>query len=209
MVMEDELKHKISVIKDWLGTGAINIFGLPFSGKDTHGAELASFLEGPLIGGGDILRNSSQAPKHVLDAIHQGNLAPSEEYKRIVLPYLQQEKYSGKPLVLSSVGRWIGEERSVLEACEQAGHPIRAVIFLNIPQEEVFRRWQENKRERHDDASTHILENRLEEFAHKTVPVLEEYEKIGLLIALDATPAIPLVTAAIIERLHERAQKSA
>jgi adenylate kinase len=205
--MEQELKYKIATIKQWLGSGSINIFGLPFSGKDTHGAELSSFLEGPLIGGGDILRNSTKAPQHVLDAIHEGNLAPTEEYKRIVLPYLEQTIYDGKPLVLSSVGRWIGEEQSVLEACEQAGHPIKAVIYLTIPEEEVYRRWKDNKRERHDDASEQILDRRLKEFSEKTPPVLKQYEHKKLLISIDATPAIPLVTAAIIERLFERAQK--
>ena len=29
------MEEKITVIKQWLGTGSINVFGLPFSGKDT------------------------------------------------------------------------------------------------------------------------------------------------------------------------------
>lgn len=200
--MENEIKQKLISIKKWLGSGSINIFGLPFSGKDTHGSEIASFLEGPIIGGGDILR-SGTTPKHVLDEINKGNLAPTEEYKSIVLPFLKQEKYEGLPLVLSSVGRWEGEEISVIEACNESGHEIKAVIHLHIPEKEAKRRWSENKRDRHDDANEEIFDRRLKEFRTKTIPVIRAYEKADLLIEIDATPSIPQVTAAIIDALFE------
>lgn len=204
--MEKEIKQKIDVIKKWLGSGSINIFGLPFSGKDTHGSEIASFLQCPIIGGGDILR-SGATPQHVLNEINQGNLAPTEEYKSIVLPFLMQKKYGGSPLVLSSVGRWEGEEISVLEACKESQHDIKAVVYLNIPEQEAKKRWKDNKRDRHDDSTEEIFERRLEEFRTKTVPVINQYRKMGLLIELDATPSIPEVTTAIIENLYLQSKK--
>lgn len=201
--MENELKAKIETIKGWLGSGSVNIFGLPFSGKDTHGTELSSFLEGPLIGGGDIIRASEH---HELKAhISTGALAPTDQYLAMVLPYLQQEEFVGKPLVLSSVGRWSGEEGAILEACDRSGHPIKVVFYLKVPEDEVKKRWQENKRERHDDASEHILEKRFDEFRSKTLPVIDTYRNKGLLVEVDATPSIPLVTAAIIDTLYEKA----
>jgi adenylate kinase len=199
--MEDQTT-KIKQIKEWLGSGTINIFGLPFSGKDTHGKELSAMLEGPLIGGGDILR-SKLVPQHVTDAINNGNLAPTDDYREIVLPYLAQEKYAGKPLVLSSVGRWIGEEKSVLAATKSAGHPIKCVIYLQIPNDEVWKRWKINKRERHDDNAEHILEKRFSEFEEKTIPVVTEYRKLGLLLEIDGSPAEKVVTAEIINQLHK------
>lgn len=205
--MEKEIKQKIHTIKSWLGSGSINIFGLPFSGKDTHGSELASFLEGPIIGGGDILR-SGTTPQHVLDEINKGNLAPTEEYKSIVLPFLKQEKYEGLPLVLSSVGRWEGEEVSVIEACRESNHDIKAVVHLKIPEKEAKRRWTENKRDRHDDSSEEIFDRRLKEFRTKTLPVITAYDKMDLLIEIDATPSIPEVTAVIIDRLYKMASSN-
>jgi len=193
---------KIKNIKKWLGSGSINIFGLPFSGKDTHGNELAVMLDGPLIGGGDILR-SELVPQHVTEAINNGNLAPTDDYKEIVLPYLAQEKYSSKPLVLSSVGRWIGEERSVLEATESAGHPIKCVVYLHITNDEVWKRWKNNTRQRHDDNAEHILEKRFSEFEKKTIPVITEYRKLGLILEIDGAPAKSVVTAEIIDQLYK------
>ena len=116
---------------------------------------------------------------------------------------MAQEKYSGKPLVLSSVGRWIGEEKSVLAATEAAGHPIKCVIYLKISNDEVWKRWKANKRERHDDNAEHILEKRFSEFEEKTIPVITEYRKDGLLLEIDGSPAEPIVTAEIIDQLHK------
>ncbi|MCA9334478.1 hypothetical protein KC963_05500, partial [Candidatus Saccharibacteria bacterium] len=106
--MNHELIVKeVEVIRKWLGTGSINIFGMPFAGKDTQGKILSDMLDCPLLGGGDILRNSV-IPDHVRAAQKKGLLIPTEDYINIVLPYLGQEAFRGKPLVLSSVGRWHG-----------------------------------------------------------------------------------------------------
>ena len=157
--MEDS--QKLSVIREWLGTGSINIFGRPFAGKDTHGRELVTLFNGVLLGGGDILRNSV-VPEHVTTLIRAGKLAPTEDYIAIVLPYLSKEEFSDKPLILSSVGRWHGEEDGVLGAAEASGHPVKAVVYLDITEEGVRARWQEKNHvgargERHDAVSyTHL-----------------------------------------------------
>ncbi len=204
--MKDTITKSL-YIKEWIDSGAINIFGLPFSGKDTHGKEIAAMVGAPLIGGGDILR-SKKVPQHVTDAINNGYMAPTEDYKQIVLPYLAQEMYSGIPLVLSSVGRWEGEEKSVLEAAYAAGHPIKCVILLNITKEVVWERWNANERQRHDDAAEHILEKRFSEFEEKTLPVIEEYQKMGLLLEIDGIPSKDIVTEDIINRLYDFAVKN-
>lgn len=207
--MED-IKEKIAVISSWLGSGTINIFGRPFSGKDTHGNEIVSFLDSPpVIGGGDILRNGA-TPQHVLDEINKGNLAPTEEYKSIVVPYLKQEKYDGYPLVLSSVGRWDGEHISVIEACRESNHEIKAVIYLDVAEEEARRRRDisgHDGRGRHDDKDEAVFSRRLKEFREKTVPVLDAYRDLGLLIAVDAAPPIPVVTTMIIDELYKLAKQ--
>ena len=44
---------KIEIIKQWLGSGAINIFGIQFAGKDTLGIPLAEKLGAVFISSGD------------------------------------------------------------------------------------------------------------------------------------------------------------
>lgn len=191
--------EQVQNIKEWLGAGSINIFGLPFAGKDTHGLELAKLLGAAFISGGDILR--SQAHQHVKEHIAKGHLAPTEAYLEMVLPYLSQAKFAGKPIVLSSVGRWHGEEPSVMKACDESGHPIKAVIYLDIPEGEAQKRWEAAERGREDDAEHHILQNRFNEFRGKTLPVIDYYRDEGLLIDIDATPPIESVSANILGKL--------
>ena len=200
---------QIEKIKSWLGSGSINIFGLPFAGKDTHGHELAKLFNGTLISGGDILRSQKDA-KHVQAHINVGKLAPTDEYMRIVLPFLAQEKFVGNPLILSSVGRWHGEEVGVVKAAEQSNHPLKAVIFLNIGEAEMRKRWKtslelKDRGERKDDAE-HILETRIVEFNEKTGPVIDFYRNRGLLIEVDGMPPRKEVLTAILNQLTARAE---
>lgn len=45
------MEEQVQQIKAWLGTGSINIFGMPMSGKDTVGVRLAETLGGNFVFG--------------------------------------------------------------------------------------------------------------------------------------------------------------
>lgn len=193
-----------SSLKSWLGTGTINIFGRPFAGKDTQAAKLAALFDAPVLGGGDILRNST-IPPHVDTALKQGNLIPSQDYVDIVLPYLSKQEFVGSPLILSSVGRWIGEEVGVIAALEKAQHSLKTVIYLEISEDAVRQRWENlthnnDRGDRYDDTAE-ILENRLKEYREKTLPVIAEYEKLGLLVKIDGTGSPDEVHESILAEL--------
>ena len=51
------MEEKLSIIKSWLGSGSINLFGLPMSGKDTQGIKLAEALDAKFLSSGMIIRN--------------------------------------------------------------------------------------------------------------------------------------------------------
>lgn len=205
LVMElREYQEQLALIKAWLGKGSINIFGLPFAGKDTHAQTLADALDGIVLGGGDILRNST-IPQHVRNLIDEGNLAPTEDYIKIVLPYLSKPRFANGPLILSSVGRWHGEEEGVIGAAKASGHELMAAIYLDIDEETARRRWEssqtdETRGPRADDAR-HKLDTRFEEFKNKTLPVVDYYRKAGLLIEIDGKPDTARVSQDIIESL--------
>lgn len=196
--------EKIKTISAWLGTGSINIFGRPFAGKDTQGRILAELLGGSLLGGGEILRASHMSDR-IKAAMRTGKLIASEDYVELVLPYLGKDDFKDAPLILSSVGRWSGEEAGVIEATRASGHPLKAVIYLDLDDDIVRRRWahEENKADRgvrHDDTKD-ILEIRLREFHDKTLPVIEHYRQLGLLLSIDADSTPEAINSAIIEGL--------
>jgi adenylate kinase len=201
----------LAVIKSWLKTGSINIFGLPFAGKDTHGGTLAELLDAPLIGGGEILRSVTLTPE-LQKTYDAGILTPQEDYLRIVTPYLSKEEFKGKPLILSSVGRWIGEEEGVLKAAEISGHPIKAVIYLHLATEVVHKRWTKSQQkgdrgDRSDDAE-HVLDTRIQEFEQKTLPVIEEYRRKGMLIEVNSDAEKHQVIECLLARLLVLASKN-
>jgi len=194
----------IDRVRAWLGTGAINIFGPPFAGKDTQGRRLAEALGAKLLGGGDILRGSDM-PDSVKSLMRAGELIPTNAYFELVLPFLKQPEFAGRPLILSSVGRWHGEEAGVLEATSAAGHPIRAAFYLNIDEPVVWERWEHSdsrrSRGKRADDSYEVLQIRLEEFRSKTLPVIEFYRSQNLLIEIDSNRPTDTVTKDILGRL--------
>lgn len=207
------MKPDVEQIKQWLGSGSINIFGKPFSGKDTQGRFLAELFDGITLSGGQILRDSAdRIPPHVTEAIRQGKLAPTDEYVKIVLPYLHQEAFRGKPLILSSVGRWHGEEDGVIEATTQSGHQLKAVIYLDLDDDQIRQRWHmlkdlNDRGDRHDD-TLEILDTRLQEYSEKTLPVIDFYRQHGLLIDIDGNQPPNKVSEEILEALANRASTS-
>jgi adenylate kinase len=200
---------KVTTVKKWLGSGSIDIFGMPFAGKDTQGHRLGQLLNAPVLGGGDILRNSV-IPHAVKDIMHAGLLIPTQDYLEIVLPYLSQTAFINRPLILSAVGRWHGEEAGVLEATAESNHPLKVVIHLEISPQHVKDRWQSEHihiaRGHRIDDTAEALNVRLEEYRQKTIPVINFYRDENMLIEIDSSQSISAVTITIIDKLYEFSQ---
>lgn len=178
---------KIKFIKSWLGSGSINIFGVPFAGKDTLGNALAKILGAEFISSGDIIRsNSSLFTSKAVKETNKGSLTPTNEFEKVVLPYFGRKALAGKPLILSSVGRWEGEEYKVMNTLIKYNHPTKAVLVMDLSRQEVINRWKTNRDTtqgrdiRKDDRSERIIKRRLKEFDTKTQPVIDFYAKIGI-----------------------------
>ena len=198
------MEEQISNIKSWLGTGSINIFGLPMSGKDTQGARLAEVLNAKFLSSGDIIREKEAATRQDYSA--KGNLIPTDVFYEWVLPYFSEPSLSDSPLILSSIGRWSGEEDQVIASTASAGHPIKAVILLNVSEADVESRFEaakilNDRGIRADDGDLDIFHNRLAEFREKTLPVITHYRDLGLLITINGDQPREQVFAEIITKL--------
>lgn len=210
------MEEKIEAIKKWLGTGSINIFGLPMSGKDTVGIKLAEMLGARFLSSGIIIRAMEQEQnQHYTDS---GQLIPNDVFYKWVLPYFSRSDLVDVPLVLSSVGRWSGEENYVMNAADDGGHPIKAVVLLNISEADVTERWnivrEQGVREsgeitkREDDKRREVFDTRIKEFNEKTVPVLKHYQELGLLVPVQADMTREEVLNLVVEKLYEYSLKN-
>ena len=198
--------EKLEKIKSWLGTGSLNIFGLPMSGKDTVGMRLAEDLQAKFLSSGIIIR-AYEAEQNE-DMTGSGKLIPTNTFYDIILPYFSREELRNDSLVLSSVGRWSGEEDKIMEAAKAGGHEIKAVVMLDLTEEEVKNRFEVAKElndrgERADDANIEVFETRLAEFREKTMPVLNHYDELKMLVKVPASGSRDEVYTNVIDRLVE------
>lgn len=206
--MDTDFGQKINYIKEWLGTGSINVFGLPMSGKDTVGVRLAEALGGKFLSSGLIIRaNEELTRQHYTD---KGDLAPSDVFLNWVLPYFDRPELKEFPLVLSSIGRWAGEEDIVMDYAEKAGHPIRVAVILNVSEADVLNRWEsvsalKDRGNRIDDEKPEVFQNRIDEFRKKTAPVLLHYRALGKLVEVKGDLDRDGVFAELVNKLYEHA----
>ena len=205
------MEERIDTIKKWLGYGSINIFGLPMSGKDTQGVKLAETLNAKFLSSGMIIRAMEKETEN--NYSENGNLIPTNLFYEWVLPYLERKDLFETPLILSSIGRWFGEENQVMSVASGAGHDIKAVISLDIPENEVINRFNTAKTlndrgDRKDDDNLEIMKTRLKEYREKTIPVLRHYGDLGLLIKVNGNQSREDVFNEIVEKLYEKASES-
>jgi adenylate kinase len=186
--------------------------GLPFSGKDTQGSHAwQKYFGGLMISSGDILRHDHGNTLKSKQIMAEGGIIPSELFEKIVLPFLSKPDLVDKPLILSSVGRSEGEEQIIMDATENSGHPMKAVLVLNLSEQDVWDRYEEAKIE-HDrgdrsDDKAEALKHRLQEFEDKTVPVIRFYRQHRLLIEIDGNLPKDKVEQQIIDKLYELASE--
>lgn len=206
------MEDKIAEIKKWLSTGSINIFGIQFSGKDTVGKRLADAIGAEFLSSGDIVRSARDNSKdsnirRAAQVSESGALTPMDEFLELIVPYMYDEKIAGKALVLSSVGRWIGEEGPVLEALQKGGHDTKAVLLLNVSEDEVWHRWREAQGDtrntgRTDDMDEEKVAKRISEFRDKTLPVIQVYRKMEILLDINGQQDRDTVFNDVIDRLY-------
>ena len=203
---EQNLIDKLARIKSWLGTGSLNVFGLPMSGKDTVGERLAKDLGAKFLSSGIIIRAFEAEQNQNMTG--SGQLIPTNTFYDIILPYFSREEMKDDSLILSSVGRWSGEEDKIMEAAKNGGHEIKAVVLLDLTEADVKNRFEAAKElndrgERADDANLEIFETRIREFNEKTVPVLNHYDELKLLIRVPADGSRDEVYLSVIDKLVE------
>lgn len=160
-------------------------------------------LNATKIGSGDIFR-SVELRADLERIMKAGGILPTPDFVEIVTPHLANPDLTG-PLVLSSVGRALGEEQGVLQACDASGHPIKVVPFLDIPPEVAFARRAVADRGRDDDSEAALMV-RFDEFQNKTLGVIDTYDHLGLVVRIEAIADEASVFDQTVRAIHEFAQ---
>lgn len=187
---------QLVTVRHGLGTGALNVFGPPGSGKGTLCKSMAAQLGAAIIDGGEHFRRwaDSLAPD-VREMMDRGELLPSKIYLEAITQELFKQAYAGMPLLLGSVGRFIGEEQEILRACRVSGHQISLALHIRVPyrvalERCIHRNMTSDLVVRRVDDSVEKFPKRWKEYLDKTLPVIEAYRRLGLLVEVDGTQSI-------------------
>ena len=182
------------------------MLGAPGSGKGTHGPRIAERYAIPYVSTGEMLRRHirdgtplGQAAKPYVD---QGDLVPDDLILSVVLGELTGPR-SSAGYVLDGFPRTLAQALAADKATAEAGGAADAVVFLDVPHEELKRRLAERARVsgRADDQAQAVVRQRMIEFETKTLPLRDYYERRGVLIPVDAVGPVDAVTDRIFAAL--------
>jgi len=180
------------------------IMGPPGAGKGTQAVLIAQRLSVPHISTGDLFRaNLSEGTALGLEAkkyMDAGEYVPDSVTNGMVRDRLKQRDASEGFLL-------DGYPRTVAQVAELdgmlAGNKIDKVIVLTADSDEVvtrlLRRAQEQGRA---DDTEDVIRRRLEVYAEQTAPLIELYERRGVLVEVNGIGSVDQVTSNIFAALN-------
>ena len=181
------------------------IVGPPGAGKGTQAARIAESLAIPAISTGDIFRANvgQQTELGVLakSYMDKGEYVPDSVTNDMVDARLH-EADAADGFLLDGYPRTLPQVDALDAMLERLGTSLDAVVLLEVDLEEVVGRLVQRGREQgRSDDTEETIRRRIEVYTEQTSPLIDVYDKRGLVRRVDGMASIDAVTAAIMEAL--------
>lgn len=185
------------------GKNVIFVLGGPGSGKGTQAVAISKKYGFGYAAAGDLLREEAKKPdspngKKIAEIIDAGHLVPPELLVDTLKNAIASSPY--KYFLLDGFPRSLIQDEKFRA---QAGMAT-AVLMLEVPDEVLIARLTKRAESsgRADDNAS-VVPKRLETYYKDTMPVLEKYDKEGLLVRVNGNQTIEEVEAAFVEVLRK------
>lgn len=159
--------------------------GPPGVGKGTQSQRLVAHLGIPHLSTGDMLRQAIREGTEVgrvsQEYIENGQLVPDRVVLRVMGERLDQPDCH-RGYLLDGFPRTIVQATALDEFLDRRGTPLSAVLELKVDKEQIIQRLA--GRNRADDRPE-IICKRLDHYFEQTAPLIEYYQKRGLLHTID------------------------
>jgi adenylate kinase len=184
------------------GNHHVVLLGPPGSGKGTQAERLAAQLSIPAISTGDMLR-AAVAEGSALGARVQGVMASGQLVSDDLMAEVVRDRLAKADcqagFLLDGYPRTAAQTATLDGILASLAERLDHVIYLAVPEEELIRRAL--LRQRADDKAE-VIEERLRVYRAETEPLVEHYEKAGILRRIDGDQQMDAVTAAMLEAIR-------
>jgi len=184
------------------------IVGPPGAGKGTQAVRVAEELSIPAISTGDIFRANvaGETELGVLakSYMDKGEYVPDSVTNDMVRSRLG-EADARDGFLLDGYPRTLDQVEALDGMLSELGTGLDAVLLLVVETEEVVGRLVERGKEQgRSDDTEETIRHRLDVYAEQTAPLIDVYEKRGLVRRVDGMALIDEVTVALREALAGR-----
>ena len=177
------------------------MLGPPGSGKGTQAEILAEKLGLPAISTGEMLRRAvasgSELGQRVQSIMSSGALVDDDTMAEVVRERLGREDAAAGYL-LDGYPRTLAQADTLAGILDAGNVALDAVVFIDVPEDELVRRSLLRQRE---DDTEEVVRRRQEVYRQSTAPLIEYYDRLGLLRRIDGDRTIEDVNAGIREAL--------
>jgi adenylate kinase len=176
----------------------------PGAGKGTQSERIAARYGVPHISSGDIFREevARQTPvgQRLRGYLDSGDLVPDDLVLSLIMDRVVAATEQSGGYVLDGFPRTLAQAKTAAEMVRETPARAQAVIYLDAPEDVLLARITGRGENRADD-SEKVARHRFEVYAENTKPLVDYYTGRGIVIKVDAAPAIEVVSQEIFEAL--------
>lgn len=148
-----------------------------------------------------VRKEDTEIGRHVDERMSKGDMADKQVVMAIVENYIDSRDSAARLMFdgMPRTSEQMSDFTRLLESKDM--HKGARAVLLDLPREEAVKNivYRGIVTERSDDQDPNVVNNRLNGFYTKTMPVAQEYERRGQLIRVDAMPEVDMVYAAEVE----------
>ncbi|HTJ39880.1 MAG TPA: adenylate kinase [Dactylosporangium sp.] len=181
----------------------------PGAGKGTQGAIIARHFHLPRVAIGDLLRRhvseGTELGRSVQRYLERGDLVPDDVVLELMRQGLSEARAAGGGYVLDGVPRTMAQAVAAYRVALQLQMTAEVALHLAADDEELMRRLLKRAEVEHRTDDTElVIRQRLKLYREVTQPILQFYDRRGILLTVDAMRPVEVVSADVIAGLEAR-----
>ena len=182
------------------------LIGPPGAGKGTQATRIAEHFDLARIATGDLLREEvakgTELGTVAKEYMDQGDLVPDELVIKLTRNRMLEASEEGG-YVLDGYPRTLAQAEAAYRWAMSRGIPFDLTLYFEIEEEELLARLAGRAREEHrSDDTEETIRHRLEVFASQTRPLVDYYQRRGVLIPINAVGPVDAISEEIFATLH-------